>query len=130
MPNMEKLLNQILVETTRPNKKLMASKIDLDYAYGKMMLSKEKTRKGVFAITGGMFSGYHRFKKSIYELADIPNISLKNRPSTGIFNTGLVKRHHCYNPMKLRRTHKKPFDVLKNLEYEAIGQVKKNRKFF
>ena len=57
MPNMEELLNQISVEITRDRtKELMMSKIDLDYAYGQMKLSKETSRQCVFAITGGKFS--------------------------------------------------------------------------
>ena len=64
MPNMEELLNQISVAITKDRtKKLMMSKIDLDYAYGQMMLSEETSRQCVFAITGGNFSGYYRFKK-------------------------------------------------------------------
>ena len=63
MPNMEELLNQISVEITKDRtKELRMSKIDLDYAYGQMMLSEETSRRCVFAITGGNFSGYYRFK--------------------------------------------------------------------
>ena len=62
MPNMKELLNQISVEITKDRtKKLMISKIDLDYAYGQMMLSEETSRQCVFAITGGNFSSYYRF---------------------------------------------------------------------
>ena len=75
MPNMEELLNQISVEITSDRtKELMMSKIDLDYAYGQMKLSKETSRQGVFAITGGKFSGFYRFKKGFNGLADIPTI--------------------------------------------------------
>ena len=35
-------------------------------------LSKETSRQCVFAITRGKFSGYYRFKKRFYGLADIP----------------------------------------------------------
>ena len=64
MPNMEELLNQILVEITKDRtKKLKISKIDLDYAYGQMMISEETTRQCVFGITGGNFSGCYRLKK-------------------------------------------------------------------
>ena len=59
MPNMEELLNQISVEITKDRtKELRITKLDLDYAYGQMMLSKETSRQCVFAITGGNFSGY------------------------------------------------------------------------
>ena len=75
MTNMEELLNQISVEITKDRtKELRVSKIDLDYAYGQMMLSEETSRQCVFAITGGNFSGYYLFKKGFYGLADIPTI--------------------------------------------------------
>ena len=75
MPKMEKLLNQISVEITEDRRKeLMLSKIDLHYAYGLMMLSEETSRQCGFAITGGTFSDYYRFKKGFYGLADIPTI--------------------------------------------------------
>ena len=73
MPNMEDLLNQISIEITRDRtKELMMSRIDLDYAFGQIKLSKETSRQCVFAITGGKFSGYYQFKKGFYGLADIP----------------------------------------------------------
>ena len=75
MPNMEELLNQISVEITKDRtKELRMSKIDLDYAYGQMMLSEETSRQCVFAITGGNLSGYYRFKRGFYGLADVPTI--------------------------------------------------------
>ena len=75
MPNMEELLNQFSVEMRRDRTKdIMMSKIDLDNAYGQMKLSKETSRQCVFARTGGKFSGYYRFKKSFYDLADIPTL--------------------------------------------------------
>ena len=49
----------------------MISKIDLDYAYGQMKLSKETSRQCVLAIIGGKFNGYYRFKIGLYGLADI-----------------------------------------------------------
>ena len=82
---MEELLNQISVEiTTDRTKELNISKIDLDYAYGQMKLSKETSRQCVFALTGGKFSGYYRFKKRFYGLADIQTIFKKN--STELLN--------------------------------------------
>ena len=76
MPKMEELLNQISEEITRDDRtlQLFMSKIDLDYAYGQMKLSEETSRQCVFALTGGKFSGYYRFKKGFYDLADIPTI--------------------------------------------------------
>ena len=75
IPNMEEVLSQISVEITKDRtKELRISKIDLDYAYCQMMLSEETSRQCVFAITGGNFSGYYRFKKGFYGLADIPTV--------------------------------------------------------
>ena len=66
MPNMEELPNQTSEEITRDRtKELMISKIDLDYAYGQIRISRETSRQCVFAKTGGNFSGYSRFKKKI-----------------------------------------------------------------
>ena len=73
MPNMEELLNQISVDITKARtKELWISKIDLVYAHGQMMLSKETSRQCVFANIGGNFSGYYRFKEGFYGLANIP----------------------------------------------------------
>ena len=75
MRNMGELLNQISFEITRDSTaQLFLSKIDLDYAYGQMKLSDETSRQCVFALTGGHFSGYYRFKKGFYGIADIPTI--------------------------------------------------------
>ena len=64
MPNMEELLNQISVAITKDRtKKLMISKIDLDYAYGQMMLSEETSRQCIFAITGGTSAAITDSKK-------------------------------------------------------------------
>ena len=72
---MEELQNQISVEITKDRtKELRISKIDLDYAYGQMMLFEETSRQCAFAITGENFSGYYRFIKGFYGVADIPTI--------------------------------------------------------
>ena len=39
-----------------------------------MKLSEETSRQCVFALSGGKFSGYYRFKNRFYGLADIPTI--------------------------------------------------------
>ena len=75
MPNKEELLNHMMVELTRDRTvQLYISKIDLDYAYGQMKLSEETSRQCVFALTRGNFSGYYKYKKGFYGLADIPTI--------------------------------------------------------
>ena len=67
LPNMVEITND-------RTKELMISKIDLDDAYGRIMLSEETSRQCVFATTGGNISGYYRFKEGFYGLADIPAI--------------------------------------------------------
>ena len=75
MLNMEELLNQITVESTKDRtKEKVISKNDLNYAYCQMKLSKETSRQCVFAITGGKHGEYYRFKKEFYILADIPTV--------------------------------------------------------
>ena len=72
---MEEFLNQISVEFSRDQTlQLFISKTDLDYAYGQMKLSDDTSRRCVLVITGGKFSGYYRFKKGFYGLADILTI--------------------------------------------------------
>ena len=56
---------------------LFMSKIDLDYAYGQMKLSEETSRQFVFALIGGNFSGYYRFKKGFTDLPTHPQYSKK-----------------------------------------------------
>ena len=75
MPNMEEIVYQISVEITRDRTmQLIIFKIDLDYAYGQMKLSEETSWQCVFALTGGKFCGYYRFKNRFYGFADIPTM--------------------------------------------------------
>ena len=109
MPNMEKLLNQITVEITNDRtKELRISKIDLDYAYSQMLLSEETSRQGVFAITGGNFSGYYRFKKGIYGLADIPTIFQEKIDRTLEYCTPawMDRRYYSSNTGRPKRSQK------------------------
>ena len=90
MPNMEELSNQISVEIIRDRTaKLFISKINLDYAYGQMRLSEETSRQCVFALTGGKFSGYYRFKMGFTDLPIYPQYFKKK--STEHLNT--ANRH-------------------------------------
>ena len=71
MPNMEELLNQVSVETTRDRTlQSFISKIDLDYSYGQTKLSDKTSQQCVSAMIGGKFSGYYRLKKGFNGLAD------------------------------------------------------------
>ena len=131
MPNMEELVNQISVEITKDRtKELMMSKIDLDYAYGQMKLSKETSRQFVFAITGGKFSGYYRFKKGFYGLADIPTIFQKKIDRTLEYSTPAWLDDIIVVTRGDRKEHeKKLFDVLKKLDAGYRASERKSEFF-
>ena len=71
MPNMEELISRISRQIAD---EIWTSKLDLDYAYGQIILCKEAQNLCIFAVTGGDFTGYYRFLKGFYGLADIPTI--------------------------------------------------------
>ena len=131
MPNMEELLNQISVEITKDRtKELMMSKIDLDYAYGQMKLSKETSRQCVFAITGGKFSGYYRFKKRFYGLADIPTIFQEQIDRTLEYSTPAWLDDIKVVTRGDRKEHeKKLFDVIKKLEDAGYRASERKSEF-
>ena len=132
MPNMEELLNQISVEITLdPTLQLLISKIDLDYAYGQMKLSEETSRQCVFAITGAKFSGYYRFQKGFYGLADIPTIfqekidrTLEHSKPAWLDDITVVTRGNG------QEHEKKLFDVLSKLEKAGYRASKRKSDFF
>ena len=64
MPNMEKLISRISKKIADgPADEIWTSKLDLDYAYGQLILSKEARNLCIFAVIGGDFTGYYRFLK-------------------------------------------------------------------
>ena len=132
MPNMEDLLHQISVEITRDRtKQLFLSKIDLDYAYGQMKLSEETSRQCVFALTGGNFSGYYRFKKEFYGLADIPTIFQEKIDRTLEYCTPAWLDDIIVVTRGSKQDHeKKLFDVLEKLEKAGYRASKKKSEFF
>ena len=132
MPNMEELLNQISVEITRDRtKELNISKIDLDYAYGQMKLSIETSRQCVFAITGGKFSGYYRFKKGFYSLADIPTIFQEKIDRTLEYSTPAWLDDIIIVTRGDRTEHeKKLFDVLRELQDAGYRASERKSEFF
>ena len=74
-PNMEELISRISRKSADgPPDEIWISKLDLDYAYGQLLLSREARNLCIFAITGRNFTGYYRFLKGFYGLADIPTI--------------------------------------------------------
>ena len=50
------------------------TKLDFDYGYGQIKLDDETKNLCIFTITGGEVTGYYRFLKGFYGLADIPTI--------------------------------------------------------
>ena len=109
----------------------MISKIDIDYAYGQMMLSEETSRQCVFAITGGNFSGYSRFKKWFYGLADIPTLFQEKIDRTLEFCTPAWLDDTIVVTRGDRKDHeKKLFDVLKKLENAGYRASEKKSEFF
>ena len=132
MPNMEELLNQISVEITKDRtKELRISKIDLDYAFGRMMLSEETSRQCVFAITGGNFSGYYRFKKGFYGLADISTIFQEKIDRTLEYCTPVWLDDIIVVTRENQEDQKKKlFDVLKKLENAGYRASERKTEFF
>ena len=75
MPNMEKLISRTSRKTVDgPADEIWISKFDLDYVYGQLILSRAARNLCIFAVIGGNFTGYYRFLKGFYVLADIPTI--------------------------------------------------------
>ena len=75
MHNMEEPISRISRKNADgPTDKIWTSKLDLDYAYGQLILSKDARNLCIFTVTGGDFTGYYRFLKGFYGLADIPTI--------------------------------------------------------
>ena len=132
MPNMEKLLNQISVEYSRDRTlQLFISKIDLDYAYGQMKLSEETSRQCVFALSGGKFSGYYRFKKGFYGLADIPTVFQEKIDRTLEYCTPAWLDDIIVVTRGNKQDHEtKLFDVLNKLEKAGYRASKKKSEFF
>ena len=75
-PNMEELKSRMSrkIADGGATDQIWISKFDLDYAYGKLQLSKHAMDLCIFAMTGGIFTGYYRFLKGFYGFAGIPTI--------------------------------------------------------
>ena len=75
MLNMEELISRISRKIADGEAdEIWISKFDLDYAYGQLPLSKNAMDLKILAVIGGNFTGYSRFFKGFYGLADIPTI--------------------------------------------------------
>ena len=129
---MEELLNQISVEITRDRiAQLFISRIDLDHAYGQMNLSDQTSRQGVFAVTGGNFSGYHRFKKGFYGLTDISTIFQEKIDRPIEYCTPAWLDDIIVVTRGNEQDHeKKLFDILNKLEKDGNKASKRNSEFF
>ena len=72
MPNMEELVSRISRKIVDgPADEIWISKFDLDYAYGQLF-SREARNLCIFVVIGENFTGFNRFLKGFYGLADIP----------------------------------------------------------
>ena len=75
MHNMEELISRICRKVADGTAdEIWISKFDVDYGYVQLQLSKRAMDLCIFAVTGGNFTGYYRFLKGFYGLADIPTI--------------------------------------------------------
>ena len=87
MPNMKELISRISRKLADGEAdEVCISKFDLDYAYGQLPLSKNRGPMHIW--TGGNFTGYYRFLKGFYGLADIPTIFQEKIVKTLEKNTG------------------------------------------
>ena len=75
MPNMEELTSRISRKISEEQEgEILTTKLDFDYAYGQIKLNETTRNLCIFTVTGGAFTGYYRFLKGFYGLADIPTI--------------------------------------------------------
>ena len=112
-------------------KELQISKIDLDYAYGQTKLSDETSRQCVFVINGDNFNGYHRFKKELYGLADIPKIFQEKIDRTLDYCTSAWLPNVIVVTRGDRKEHEKNMlDVLRKLEKAGYRASEIKSKFF
>ena len=96
-----------------------------------MKLSKKTSRQCVFAIIRGKFSGYYRFKKGFYGLADIPTIFQEKIDRTLEYCTPAWLDDIIVVTRGDRKEHeKKLFDVLKKLEDAGYRASERKSEFF
>ena len=96
-----------------------------------MKLSKETSRQCVFALTGGNLSGYYRFKKGLFGLADIPTISQEKIDRTLEYSTPAWLDDIIVVTRGDRTQHeKKLFDVLKKLQDAGYRASERKSEFF
>ena len=132
MPNMEELISRISRKIADgPADEIWTSKLDLDYAYGQLSLSREARNLCIIAVTGGNFTGYYRFLKGFYGLADIPTIfqekidqTLENKHPAWLDDIIVVTKGS-------KEQHKKELiDVLTRLENAGYKLSENKSEFF
>ena len=132
MPNMEELISRISRKNADgPADEIWISKFDLNYAYGQLLLSREARNLCIFAVTGGNFTGYYRFLKGFYGLADIPTIFQEKNDQT------LENKHPAWLDDRIvvtkgsKEQHKKELvDVLTRLENAGYRLSESKSEFF
>ena len=132
MPNMAELISRISRKIADgAADEIWTSKLDLDYAYGQLLKSREARNLCIFAVTGGNFTGYYRFLKGFYGLADIPTIfhekidqPLENKHPAWLDDIIVVTKGS-------KEQHKKELmDVLSNLENAGYRLSESKSEFF
>ena len=75
MPNMEELISRIPRKISgREDGEILATKLDSNYSYRQSKLNEKTRNLCVFTVAGVEITGYYRFLKGFYGLADIPTI--------------------------------------------------------
>ena len=114
-----------------PADEIWISMFDLDYAYDQLQLSKKARDLCIFAVTGGNFTGYYRFLKGFYGLADIPTTfhekidqTLENEHPAWLDNIIVVTK------VSKQKHMDKLIDVLSKLENAGYRLSKTKSEFF
>ena len=96
-----------------------------------MKSSKETSQQCVFAITGGIFTEYYRFKKGFYSLADIPTIFQEKIDRTLEYSTPAWLDDIIVVTRGDRKEHEtKLFDILEQLENAGYRASERKSEFF
>ena len=75
MPNMEELISRLSRKISEgEDGEVLATKLDFDYAYGQIKLDADTKNLCIITVTRGNSTGYYRFLKGFYGLADTPTI--------------------------------------------------------
>ena len=132
MANMEELISRISRKIADgPADEIWISKLDLDYAYGQLILSRAARNLCKFVVTGGNFTSYYRFLKGFHGLADIQTTfqekidqTLENKHPAWLDDIIMVtegsKEEHT----------KKLIDVLTKLENAGYRLSERKSEFF